>query len=109
MVYFASNRVVNASSPATSSHKCCAPKPRVKGRSVRKARGLRAFVMVAQRKIFRIEQMAGDGAADSALDFRVLLEDDSVPVSEDGSVPDIDQARRHNELVTEIKALRALV
>ena len=65
--------------------------------------------MPAQRKIFRIEQMSADGAADPAIDFRVSLEADSTTNGSGAAVPDIESGRRHHELLAEIKALRALV
>ncbi|HLH93228.1 MAG TPA: protein phosphatase CheZ [Xanthobacteraceae bacterium] len=65
--------------------------------------------MPAQRKIFRIEQMGADGAADPAIDFRVSLEADSMPIEAGAPVSDIESGRRHHELLAEIKALRALV
>jgi chemotaxis protein CheZ len=65
--------------------------------------------MPAQRKIFRIEQMGADGAADPAIDFRVSLEADSSPIAPGAEVSDIESGRRHHELLAEIKALRALV
>jgi chemotaxis protein CheZ len=65
--------------------------------------------MPAQRKIFRIEQMGADGAADPAIDFRISLEADSAPMGSPADVSDIEFGRRHHELLAEIKALRALV
>jgi chemotaxis protein CheZ len=65
--------------------------------------------MPAQRKIFRIEQMGADGAADPAIDFRVSLEADSLPIAPGAAVSDLETGRRHHELLAEIKALRALV
>jgi chemotaxis protein CheZ len=65
--------------------------------------------MPAQRKIFRIEQMGADGAADPAIDFRVSLEADSTANGSVVEVSDIESGRRHHELLAEIKALRALV
>ena len=65
--------------------------------------------MPAQRKIFRIEQMGADGAADPAIDFRVSLEADSAPAGSDAAGSDIESGRRHDELLAEIKALRALI
>jgi chemotaxis protein CheZ len=65
--------------------------------------------MPAQRKIFRIEQMGADGAADPAIDFRVSLETDSTPMGSPAEVSDIESGRRHHELLAEIQALRALV
>jgi len=65
--------------------------------------------MPAQRKIFRIEQMGTDGATEPGVDFRVSLEAEP-PVQLNGApVADLDSARRHHELIAEIKALRALV
>jgi len=65
--------------------------------------------MAAQRKVFRIEQMGVDGAADPAIDFRVSLEADALPASSGAAVSDIEAGRRHHELLAEIKALRALL
>ena len=65
--------------------------------------------MPAQRKIFRIEQMGADGAADPAIDFRVSLEADSAPMGPGAEISDIESGRRHHELLAEIKALRSLV
>jgi chemotaxis protein CheZ len=65
--------------------------------------------MPAQRKIFRIEQMGTDGAAEPGVDFRVSLEAEPPPAHNGAPVADLDSARRHHELIAEIKALRALV
>jgi chemotaxis protein CheZ len=60
--------------------------------------------MTAQRKIFRIEQMSVEGVAESAVDFLAAR---SAPTSQ--PTPDGEAARRHHELIAEIKALRAVV
>jgi chemotaxis protein CheZ len=65
--------------------------------------------MPAQRKIFRIEQMGPDEGEDSGVDFRVSLEAEPPAEHNGAPVADLDAARRHHELVAEIKALRALV
>src|ERR1700681_4781912 len=60
--------------------------------------------MTAQRKIFRIEQMGVEGVAERATDFLAAR---SAPTSQPPT--DGEAARRHHELIAEIKALRALV
>jgi chemotaxis protein CheZ len=60
--------------------------------------------MVAQRKIFRIEQMSSDNATELVMDG---LAEAGGPAS--APVADIDAARRHHELMIEVKALRALL
>jgi chemotaxis protein CheZ len=60
--------------------------------------------MTAQRKIFRIEQMSVEGGAEPAVDFLAAR---SAPTSQ--STTDGESARRHHELIAEIKALRAVV
>jgi chemotaxis protein CheZ len=60
--------------------------------------------MTAQRKIFRIEQMGVEGVAEPATDFLAAR---SAPTSQPAT--DGESARRHHELIAEIKALRVLV
>src|SRR5262249_10368336 len=62
--------------------------------------------MPAQRKIFRIEQMNGEGAGEPGADWPAPSEPPPVAVPMHASD---DAARRHDELVAEIKALRLLV
>jgi chemotaxis protein CheZ len=77
--------------------------------------------MPAPRKIFRIEQMSADGAAEPATDWPAPGEPApmAAPAHAQAARPiamraatmtiDDDATRRHDELVAEIKALRALV
>ena len=60
--------------------------------------------MAAQRKLYRIEQMGYDGVTDQAAEA-------SYGMSADGSAPmfETDAARRHHELIAEIRALRTLI
>jgi chemotaxis protein CheZ len=60
--------------------------------------------MAAPRKIYRIEQMAYDISVEPSLDgpFAVAAVE-ALPVA------DLDAARRHHELIAEIKALRAML
>jgi len=60
--------------------------------------------MPAQRKIFRIEQMGIDLAAEAS-SARMA----AAPVAAAAAVADMDSVRRHHELIAEIKALRMLV
>jgi chemotaxis protein CheZ len=60
--------------------------------------------MPAPRKIFRIEQMGVEGGAEAPVDFSAAT---TAPVSE--LMPADAGARRHHELLAEIKALRALI
>ena len=60
--------------------------------------------MPAPRKIFRIEQMGVEGGAESPVDFSAAT---TAPERE--PMPADAGARRHHELLAEIKALRALV
>jgi chemotaxis protein CheZ len=60
--------------------------------------------MTAQRKIFRIEQMSVEGVAEPAADFLAAR---SAPTRQPAT--DGESARRHHELIAEIKALRVLV
>lgn len=60
--------------------------------------------MAAQRRLFRIEQVAFEGAMDPAVEaFDRAAAGDPAPVFES------EAAKRHHELISEIKALRALV
>jgi chemotaxis protein CheZ len=77
--------------------------------------------MPAPRKIFRIEQMNADGATEPATDWPAPAEPAPMPapipaqaarpIAMRAAMPitDDDAARRHHELVAEIKALRALI
>ena len=82
--------------------------------------------MPAPRKIFRIEQMSLDGAGDSAADWAAPSESAPIimapalspapaarPVAMHAAIAvapaDDEAARRHHELIAEIKALRTLV
>jgi chemotaxis protein CheZ len=77
--------------------------------------------MPAPRKIFRIEQMSADGAAEPATDWPAPGEPApmAAPAHAQAARPiamraatmtiDDDATRRHDELVAEIKALRVLV
>ena len=73
--------------------------------------------MPAPRKIFRIEQMSVDGAGEPGADCSVpgepaaILMPAPAPVRAAMAMPpsDAESARRHHELVAEIKALRTLV
>src|SRR5690242_1642654 len=64
--------------------------------------------MPAQRKIFRIEQMSGEGTGE---DWPAPSEPPPVgaPIAMQASAPSSDEATRHQELIAEIKALRALI
>jgi chemotaxis protein CheZ len=60
--------------------------------------------MAAQRKLYRIEQMGYDGVTDQAAEaFEEMSADASAPMFE------TDAARRHHELIAEIRALRTLI
>ncbi len=60
--------------------------------------------MAAQRKLYRIEQMGYDGVTDQAAEaFEGMSADASAPMFE------TDAARRHHELIAEIRALRTLI
>ena len=79
--------------------------------------------MPAPRKLFRIEQMSLDGAGDSVADWAAPSEPAPVAAAASPapaarpvpmraaaiSIPDDEAARRHHELIAEIKALRHLV
>jgi chemotaxis protein CheZ len=60
--------------------------------------------MPAQRKIFRIELMGYDNAAEAAAE-----ESEAAPDPAPDRLPGHDATQRHHELIAEIKALRALV
>jgi chemotaxis protein CheZ len=62
------------------------------------------FEMAAQRKIFRIEQMVQDRAAEPAAESPATALH-AMP----GGAADAHAAQRHHELIAEIKTLRALV
>ena len=73
--------------------------------------------MPAPRKVFRIEQMSLEGAADSTAELSAPTEPAPVPMPESvprrapavARSPGDEAARRHHELIAEIKALRTLV
>jgi len=70
--------------------------------------------MPAQRKIFRIEQMSGEGAGEAGADWPAPSEPPPVagpmPLSMHAAVSASDEAtQRHHEVIAEIKALRMLV
>ncbi len=60
--------------------------------------------MAAQRKLFRIEQMGYEGVTDQTAEAS-----EGVPAAAPAPVFESDAAKRHHELIAEIKALRALV
>jgi len=60
--------------------------------------------MAAQRKLFRIEQMGFEGVTD-----QILEASDGMPADVPAPMFENDAARRHHELIAEIRALRTLM
>src|SRR5215470_9453437 len=105
MVYFASSRMVNGASTISGGIATIV--------SAETARS-------ASRKIFRIEQMGLEGAGEPATDWPTPSEPAPMaipapastarPVSMRAAPSTSDEAaRRHHELIAEIKALRTLI